>query len=345
VNYQYLFLSLVDEHNYDKIKANTGATALLPIGMFSGDFNYFQEARKDYFDFKSENINFYLARSDDVTFLPTEWKSTIDNCINGVLKTPQNVTGLAYFSVDLDPYKVRLELKYYSSESNTPGPRIRSSKITGGYILDAKTNARHDQLYRDCYWSMADFTCPSTDVQSEFTIYRMNPNEKVSVALNAIGMSNFNKSTGIEIDPLPKKRDCKVTEEEKSKMFRTDKIEIHNAAFKTGKSYDSGREEKEVFRITATIAGTDKYPGKITDARCFTPDSGFVWVMDPRTDPKYTITLQSIGMNGNRDPDWGGNEVTCGVMTNTTNERWVVIEGHYTPAMMKCTDVDWQVKN
>jgi hypothetical protein len=344
MNYQYLFLSLIDQHNYDQIKANTSATALLPVGLFSGDFNYFQSARKDYFEFKSENINFYLARSDDVSFLPTEWKSTIDNCINGVLRSPQNVTGLAYFSVDLDPYKVRLELKYYSSEPNTAGPRIRLSKITDGYLVDEKTGARREQLYRDCYTSWFDFTCPTTDAQSEFTIYRSSPNAKVSVALNAIGISNFNKSIGIEIEPLPKKRECKVVDEEKSTAFKTDQIEIHNAGFRTGKTYDSGKEEKAVFKITTAIAGKDKFPGKVTDARCITPDPGFVWVMDPRVEPKFPATLQSIGMNGSRDPDWTGNEVTCAVMTNTGDPRWVIIEGHYTPAVMKCTDVDWEEK-
>jgi hypothetical protein len=343
--YQYLFLSLIDNHNYDSIKADSGATALLPIGLFSGNFSVFQQKRQDYFESKSENINYYLAKSVDVSYMPSEWKSTVEKCIDDTLKNPgSGVTGIVYFPVDVDAYKVRMELKYYSSEPDTLAPRIRSSKITGGYIVDDKTNKKLTQLYPKCSWSWSNSSCPRMDAQSEFMVYRDNPNQKISITLNAIGKTNFNKSIGFDLDPLAKKRICKVVDDTATREFKTDRIEIHGEDWKTGKTYDSGKEEKGVFKIYASVGADDKYPGRVTDAQCVLPDSGFVWVMDPRTDPKFALTLQAVGLSGARDPDWSGNKVYCVVMTNTgypPNARWVVMEGHYTPAKMSCEDQDW----
>src|SRR5450432_3121095 len=54
MNFLYNYLAVIDEKTYSKVQANSSATALLPAGLFSGDWNGFQEARRNYFRLHSE---------------------------------------------------------------------------------------------------------------------------------------------------------------------------------------------------------------------------------------------------------------------------------------------------
>jgi hypothetical protein len=323
MHYQYLFLSLIDETNYSGVKADTSATALLPVGMFSGDFHYFQEQRRHYFELKNENIDFYLSKRDDIQFLPPEWRPTIDACIKQTLTSQ---VGLGYYAVDLDEYKVSLELKYRSDRS-LPGPKVLDSTITDGYILDKKGNKLR-QLYSDCWTRHIAWTCPRTDENSEFTVYRDNPNKKVHIALN---LADVAPSTGIDLDILPKRIKCDETIEGVKPTYFKVEVSKNNPEWRTGVTYDSGKEEKDVLKIRTVIEG------KILDVSCKTPDSGFIWPMGA------PATLALIHMS--KQVEWNDNgEAYCAYMTNTKDPRTVVVEGHYLKPKTECKTLDWDVK-
>src|ERR1017187_886871 len=48
-NFIYNYLAVINEQTYDKVKSDASAVALLPPGLFQGNWNAFKETRKDYF--------------------------------------------------------------------------------------------------------------------------------------------------------------------------------------------------------------------------------------------------------------------------------------------------------
>jgi hypothetical protein len=327
-NFLYNYLSVIDEKTYYKVQANSSATALLPVGLFSGDWNAFQEARRNYFQLHSESLSYYQAVSTNTKFLPPEWRGTIDNCINRL--TQNSGYGVLYFPVFDDPTTVRLELKYRSTGNETP--RVRSSQIENGNVVDGK--GQSVPLYRACYFSWLDLSCPRLDTQSEFIMKRTNPNMKMHVILN---LDNSSQSTGFDIDILPKKQRCVTKYEPAPPVWDKKDIEIHHPPSVLLDDFwggDPNRLQLYFIRL--------EYPGKIVFASCApsSADTSYNHVMN--NDPNQRDRWQARGMN--RNPDWNDNGVfQCLGMTNTGNTRFTHVEIEYQQQIshQECTDVDW----
>ena len=145
-NWEYFYLSLIDEKTFDQIKAGAKTSALTPYGYFTGDFDYFREKRRSYFELHSENIKYYQAMASNVSYLPESWRPTIETCISDTLRNVSK--GLSYFVVNSTPKRFRLEIKYVSTEKTHVGPYVTSSEIIGGYVeIDGK---QRKSLYPVC---------------------------------------------------------------------------------------------------------------------------------------------------------------------------------------------------
>lgn len=318
-NFIYNYLAVIDEQTYYKVQADSSATALLPQGLFQGDWKAFQEARKHYFELHSENVAYYQSLATNTKFLPPEWRGTIDNCINRLTQTEGH--GVLYLPVFDDPTTVRLELKYRSTENSVP--RVKSSLIDNGNAVDA--NGQPVPLYRACYSSWFDFTCPRLDTQSEFILKRTDPNKSMHVVLNL----DNSQSTGFDIDILPKKQSCALTYAHSDLQTENRDVEIHTALIDDFWGGEPNRLQLYYIRL--------QYPGRIQFATC-TPIDSYNHVMN--NDPNQRDRWVARGMR--RNPDWDDNGVfQCLGMTNTGNTRNTHVMVQYQAPKTECTDVDW----
>lgn len=325
-NYLYVYLSLIAEDDYKKIQADSSAMALLPSGLFQGDWNYFQEARQTYFDLHSENVHFYQSLATNVKYLPDEWRGTIDNCINRV--TQNFGFGVLYFPIYDDADTVMLELKYRTLSRQDHIPRVRSAQIDNAHVIDAK--GEKVPLYRDCYFKSVDFTCPSLDSQSEFILKRDNPNNKVHVVLNL----DNEQSTGFDIDILPKKVQCNLGYHNSQIQTDTKAVEIHTPpnSVLLDEFWGSDPNRLQLFMIQL------QYPGRVVDGTCGVNDS-FYHIMN--SDPNQIMFWRDFHQM-RHNPDWddqGG--FRCLGMTNTGNARNAQIVVRYQVPQPECADVDW----
>jgi hypothetical protein len=318
-NFLYSYLAVIDEQTYYKIQANSSATALLPAGLFQGDWNAFKEARMHYFELHSENLAYYQSIATNTKFLPPEWRGTIDNCIN---KITQNAGyGMLYLPVFDDPVTVRLELKYRSTENTVP--RVKSSQIDNGTAVDG--GGQPVPLYRACYSSWFDFTCPRVDAQSEFILKRTDPNKSLHVVLNL----DNSQSTGFDIDILPKKQSCALTYAHSATQTDERDVEIHTALIDDFWGGEPNRLQLYYIRL--------QYPGKILFASCVPIDS-YNHVMNNDANQRDRWVARGMG----RNPDWDDNGVfQCLGMTNTGNTRNTHIKVQYQVPQTECTDIDW----
>jgi len=320
--YLYFYLAIIDESTYYQIKQNVSTSALLPYGMFTGDYNDFREARRKYFEMHSESIDYYRNLQTDISYLPVEWQDTVKRCLDDVTRT-SNYGVLYYFVNDPnDPVTVRLELKYRSTERNAPAPRVLSSQVDGANVID--DSGKSTTLYPKCSAKKVS-DCPRMSTKSEFILKRTNPNVGAHVTLNL----DNDMSTGFDIDILPKKKKC-VNNYEKSPV-KTDakNLEIHN--YLIDEKWGSDPNVLQLYYIRLA------YDGRISYAAC-TPIDSYNHVMN--NDPNQKDRWVRRGMTKN--PDYGDNGVfQCLGMTNTGDTRYTHIEVQYQEPQLACSDEDW----
>lgn len=318
-HYLYYYLAIIDESTYKKAQDNASTSALTAYGFFSGDWNHFREERRKFFALHNESIDYYRTQFTDLRYLPTEWHSTIDNCINRL--TANAGYGVYYQPVVIGPQLIRLELKYKPTGNDYL--RVRSSEIKNGSLDD---EGKVKSLYRPCYVKASDITCPRMDSQSEFFIRRTDPNDKVSINLN---VDDPKHSTGLDIDPMPKKVKCKTTYENSPVKSETRKVEIHSALIQ---EYWGG-DNQQLYLIEA------HFPGKVVYATCIAYDSFNATL---NNDPNQRQRWHDWhGLSSN--PDWKDDVVRCMGRTNTgpDNRRETWITANYQESQEVCTEIDW----
>lgn len=316
-HYLFYYLAIIDEATYKQAKDNASTSALTEYGFFSGDWNHFQEERRKFFALHNQSINYYRTQFTDLRYLPTEWHSTIDNCINRL--TANAGYGIVYFPVIISPRLIRLELKYKSTGDDFL--RVRSSTIENGSLDDA---GKIKSLYRACYLQASDVTCPRMDSESEFFIRRSNPNDKVSIILN---VDNPKHSTGLEVDPMPKKVDCKTKYDDSPVKTETRKIEIHTALIP---EYWGG-DNQQLYLIEA------HFPGRVVNASCIAMDSFHAILNNDPNQRERWHDWHKMSSN----PEWKDDVVRCMGRTNTSDHRETWITADYQESREVCTEIDW----
>jgi len=323
-NYLYNYLAVINEENYNQVKVNSSATALLPVGLFSGDFNAFQEARRKYFELHHVSLEYYQSLETKTQFLPIEWRPTIDNCINKL--TEASGYGVLYDPITDEPNITVLSVKYRSTE-NGAGPRVRFSQIDNATVVNAKGESV--SLYRACYSSWFDFTCPLIDDQSEFILKRTDPNKKIHVILNLANK----QSTAFDIDILPKKQRCAEVSDPSTTQQADQDIDIHKVLVDDFWGSEPNRLQLYFIRL--------QFPGKIDYATC-TPVDSYNHVMNNDQNQRDRWTARGM----KRNPDWDDNGVfQCLGMTNTGDPRHthVMVQYEVPHSHQQCSDVDWPV--
>lgn len=322
-NFLYQYLAVINEKTYDKVQANSSATALLPEGLFKGNWDAFQESRRAYFQSHSESLSYHQAMASNSSFLPPEWRESVDRCINQLIQHSGN--GLWYFPVFVDPTTIRVELKYRSAGNVMS--RVRSWRIDGGNVVDGNGNTM--PLYRACYVSWLDLSCPLLDTQSEFILKRTDANKNVRVSLN---LTDSSQSTGFDIEVLPKKQRCGLTYAHSTTVSDDRNVEIHTPPSMLLDDFWGGEPNRlQLYYIRL------QYPGRILFASC-TPHDSYNHVMN--NDPNQRDRWQARGMK--RNPDWDDTGVfQCLGMTNTGNTRFTQITVQYQVPQTECTEVDW----
>ena len=324
-DFLYSYLAVIDESTYYKVQADGSALAILPAGLFKGDWESFKEARRQYFELHSENLAYYQSLESNTRFLPPEWKETIDNCIDRL--TLSEGYGVLYVTKYDDPYKVRLEIKYRSTENIVP--RVMSSQVDNGSALDG--SGKPTSLYRPCYTPWADFTCPRIDAQSEFILQRNDPNKAMHIVLNL----DNSQSTGFDIDILPKHKQCNSSYAHSATQTDSRDIEIHTPpnSILLDEYWGSDPNRLQLYFIRL------QYPGRILFASC-TPIDSYNHVMN--NDSNQADRWKAHQMSKN--PDWSADGVfQCLGMTNTGNARNTHVMVQYQVPQTECTDVDWPI--
>jgi len=322
LQYRYYFLSIVNQDNYDQVKASSEAQAFTPWGLFSGDFSYFQEQRSHYFALNNESLDYYRTQFTDYRYLPPEWQGVINHCIDRLFTNAGY--GVSYFAVIISPYLIRFELKFKSTGKDVP--RVRSSPILNGSLDDA---GKFTSLYRGCYISAIDSTCPSIDSQSEFFIRRTDPNEKVSINLN---LDDPKHSTGLDIDSMPKKVHCEQSYAN-SPVKEETRVNVVQS-FLLDEYYGPENNRYQVWWIK------DEFAGKVLSASCTAYDSfNIKFGNDPSQVARWR---DEHGMSSN--PDWQDNVVRCMGIVQTGNARHTDITAKYQEPKEVCTEIPWPAK-
>ena len=290
-HYLFFYLSIIDETTYYQVKQTASLSALLPAGLFSGDYNNFQEARKHYFEEHSESIDYYKNLQTSIKYLPPEWQTTVQRCLDNL--TRASLYGVLYYYENdpSDPTTATLELKYRSTEKNASAPRVLSSRIEGAGILDdeGKITAL---LYPKCSLNKVS-GCPRMDMKSEFIVKRANPNLGAHVILNL----DNDMSTSFAIDILPKKSRCALSYDGVTETKSESKqLEIHNYLIDDFWGGEPNRLQLYYIRLG--------YPGRITYAAC-TPIDSFNHVMNSDANQRD----RWIGRGMSKNPDWGDNGI------------------------------------
>lgn len=331
VQYKYFYLSLINSENYDKAQKEASVLGVFPGGLFDGSYKEFAEHRSNYFKFNNESLDYYYSQQSNISYLPSEWKDTIQGCIRDTLNAAK--FGLTYFPVDVDPKKFRLELKYVSTEKTASSPYVKSSEITGGYVIYKGKVQR--SLYPECEGSRLS-TCAKLDSRNEFMVIRDNPNETVSVTLN---LSNEPQSAGFDVNPVPKKVHCDndYSTAELSKEYgpysANDNV--------TGYTYGSDPNEVAIWK-KRLIA-----PGKVTYVEVKFPMPG--WAFMPNLGkPTVANRIKQVGgLEFNRsmtkDPDWEDDTVWILGFKNGGDVRKFSVIVNYKEPAFKCTEIDWPI--
>jgi hypothetical protein len=325
-NFIYIYLAVIDERTYPDIKSNASAVALLPPGLLQGEWPEFQKSRKEFFELHNENLAYYQSLETNTTFLPPDWRGSVDQCIGQLIQ--KESTGLFYVIRFDDPYKVRLEIKYRSVNSDVP--RVRSSKIDSGSAIDG--DAKGVSLYRTCYSSLFDFTCPRIDSQSAFVLRRADPNKSMHILLNL----DNSRSANFDIDILPKKQQCSLTYKDASTLTDSRDVEIHTPPTSVLLDDFWGGEPNRLQLYYIRL----QFPGRIVNATC-TPKDSYNHVMnnDPNQRDRW------IGRGMRRNPDWDDNGlVQCLGMTNTGNIRFTTVTVLYQLPKIECQKMDWPIE-
>jgi hypothetical protein len=317
--WQYYYLSIVDEDTYKKMQASHDGSALTPWGWFKGTWDAFQEDRRHFFALHNESMSYYRAQFTDFRYLPPEWQGVINNCINRL--TDDAKYGLSYFPVLTYPKLIRLELKFKSTGKDFP--RVRSSQIVNGSLDDG---GKITSLYRACRISGVDWTCPSINDQSEFFIRRLNPNEKISINLN---FDDPKFSTGLDIDPTPKKVHCEKSYAHSPVKEETHRVDVHSGLLP--EYYGPDNDRYQVWWLK------NEFPGNVLNASCVAYDSHNIKFGN---DPRHVYRWRDEhGMSSN--PDWQDNVVRCMGIVQTSDPRSADITAKFQVPGDECTEIDW----
>lgn len=328
-NYKYMFLSLVNRENYRQIKDSVNTSATTYYGLFTGDYDHFDEERSKLFSLQSESIEYYRAESTEITYLPPSWQPTISDCINKVMDHAGY--GLSYFYRLVDPSEIILEVKYVSTEVSPPSIRVRSSALSNATVVGAVLKEQ-GQLYSSCFTHMVDRSCPALSSRQEFHLHREKLNDSIIVTLN---FDNPKHSTSFPIPIVPKKQKCSDNPDEGQDGTIDQTIALDRAKHFTGFTHGSGDNKRDVYKLEvsaparAVIIGTPS---------CIPTDS-FVDIL-PYAGRDEVNKLAMIGMNAN--PMIDKNTVSCAVTRGTGDPRSVRIADKYRIPARSCVDVDWK---
>jgi hypothetical protein len=321
-NYLYNYLAVIDEQTYYQVKANSSATALLPAGLFSGDWSAFQESRRKYFELHQESLAYYQSLETKTQSLPIEWRSTIDNCINKL--TAASGYGVLFDPITDDPYTSVVSVKYRSTEDGA-GPRVTFSQVDNATVVNAKGESV--SLYRACYSSWFDRTCPLIDDQSEFILKRTDPNKKIHVTLNLTNK----QSVAFDIDAFPKAQQCALTYAHSANQTDSRDVEIHTPPNSVLLDEHWGGDNLQLYYIRL------QYPGRILFASC-TPIDSYNHVMN--NDANQADRWQKPPRSWRHNPEWGEDGVIqCLGMTNTGNTRFTHVQVTYQTPQNECTSI------
>jgi hypothetical protein len=327
-NYLYNYLAVIDEQTYYQVKANSSATALMPAGLFSGDWNAFQESRRKYFELHQESLAYYQSLETKTQFLPVEWRPTIDNCINKL--TAASGYGVLYDPITDDPYTSVVSVKYRSTEDGA-GPRVRFSQVDNATVVNAKGESV--SLYRACYSSWFDRTCPLIDDQSEFILKRADPNKKIHVTLNLTNK----QSVAFDIDAFPKAQQCALTYAHSANQTDSRDVEIHTPPNSVLLDEHWGGDNLQLYYIRL------QYPGRIQFASC-TPLDSYNHVLN--NDANQADRWHNPPRSWRHNPEWGDDGVfQCLGATNTGNTRFTHVQVTYQTPQNECADIDWPMPN
>jgi hypothetical protein len=330
-NWEWYYLSMVDETNYQQVKAATSASAF--GGFFAGDFNYFQEQRRHYFEMHSESIKYYQTMSSNVSSLPPSWQPTIQKCIADTLRA-SSTAGLTYFVANSTPERFRLEIKYTSTESFYFGPWVKSSEIVGGYVeVDGQ---KRRSLYPDCWTSKSSFTCPNVNSTNEFIVIRDDPNKTVSIQLN---LSNEKHSTSFDVEIVPKEIHCDSTYEgSKRETIVLPSVPIMLSNY----SYGSGGWESTIWTARAIA------PGKVTAIPSYTysDPTNMHLLLSANADQMRSAALVAKSvhqMDITADPYWQNDVILfVGTQNGGPAGKTMNITAEYQLSTESCHDVDWK---
>jgi hypothetical protein len=331
-NYDYYYLAMMDETTYDKMGADAKTKMLTAYGFGQGDFSYFHEQRRHYFEQHSENIKYYQATASNVSFLPLEWRQTIQQCIHDTLQNASK--GLSYLTINSSPKRFRLEIKYKSTEKVHSGPWVKSSEIIGGYMtVDGK---RQTSLYPPCSSSQKGPQCPSVDSKSEFTVWRDDPNEPVTISLD---LSDDEYSTSFDVDVVPKSIKCTYTYEgspTETKTLPAVPVRL------TEHTYGSGGWQSTIWiaRVHA--------PGKVTYVERYDYNDAtdmHLLRMDEPSERQSAILVakEAFNIDMSRDPDWQDDLIfVVGTQKGGAPTKTIAITAEYKVKQTTCSEQDWK---
>jgi hypothetical protein len=333
IKYNYFYLSLVNSENYENVKKEASVLGAFSGAMFDGGYKDFAERRSKYFELHNESLDYYYSQQSNVSFIPPEWKDTIQGCIRDTLNAAK--FGVTYLPIDIDENKFRLELKYVSTEKDASSPYVKSSEITGGYVMNKGKVQR--SLYSDCWSSWFNWACQTMNSRNEFIVIRDNPNSAVSVTLN---LSNQPQSMGFDVEHLAKKRACEASYEgspELSKEYGP------FSANENVTAYTYGSDPNEVAIWGSRLIA----PGKVTYVEVKFPKPG--WAFMPNLGvPSVAARINQVsGYVFNRpmtkDPYWEDDTIWILGFKNGGDVRTFNVVVKYKEPIIKCNEIDWPV--
>lgn len=330
-NWEWFYLSMIDETTFKQIKDSANTSALLPWGFFTGDFAHFSDERRKYFELQSENIRYYQAMSSSISYLPPSWQPTIQKCIHETLQGSS--FGLTYFTENVSPEKFRLQIKYRSTETVHTGPYVKSSEVDGGYIV--VKGAHETWLYPPCKKENDNSTCPNVNSKTQFTVVRDNPNKPVTITLE---LSNWEHSTSFDVDIVPKKIKCSSTYEGSPKQTTT----LSNVPLRlTEYTHGSGGWEAGVWTARAVA------PGRITAVPDYVfPDPAYVhllkWTVPDQQQKAIIVAKDRFKMNMTGNPDWQDDVVLfVGTQNGDPPNKKINITVEYQEPHTQCDEKNW----
>lgn len=326
-DFQYQALSVVDYELFSKIQQDGRLKGLFPYGFFDGSWSDFQEQRKRYFEMNSQSLAYHHEATLDSIGIPLGWAPVIQDCIGRAFANAGS--GLSYWYSNIDENKFRLEVKYKSSDNPQYSPKVSSSEIDDGYIEDR--GIRQTSLYRDC--SSWYIPCQSVNDRNEFIVHRTNPNKAVTVILNI--SSDASKSTSFDVHPLPKKVNCRKTEDthETTKDFPPVNLDDNL----TGITWGSGGYERNVWAVRILAPGRVAY----ADTRLGGANAWiFNWQIPEQKGKVQDVANIRFQQGMSRDPDWR-DDVIYIIGAKAGDAATLAVTAHYYPMTISCAELDW----